>query len=339
MTTYEGLLKEITKQQFRPVYFLHGAEPFFIDRLAEAITAHALEEHERAFNETILYGKETDHLTVLDAARRVPMMAARQLVVVREAQEMRSLKDLQGYVEQPVPSTVLVLCYKYKKLPFNTKFGKAVKQHAVVFESKPLYENQVPDWVESLLRQWELRIEPAASALLAEYLGTDLSKISNELEKLRLNVPKGSTITPAVIEEQIGISKDYNVFELQRALAQRDVGKSFRIVHYFAADARKHPLPVLLGSLYNYFSKIYQLHELQARRAAESDILSTLKLRSPFFLKEYRLAARHYSRPQVEQIIGWLREYDLKSKGVGYNSTGKPSGELLRELVWRVLNG
>ena len=336
--TYDAILKEVKSRKFRPVYLLHGAEPYFIDQLSDAIEAHVLEEHERAFNQTILYGRETDYLQVLDAARRFPMMAARQLVILREAQEMRTLKDLQSYVERPADTTVLVICHKYKKLPFNTKFGKAVKDHALVFESKPLYDNEVPAWVEEYLRTRRLTIEPAAAALLAEYLGTDLAKIANELDKLALNVAAGTRISSDIIEEQIGISKDYNVFELQRALAQRDVLRTYRIVDYFAANPRKNPLPVVLSSLYGYFAKVYQLHELQARQAAETDILQALQLRSNFFLKEYRQATRHFTRAQTEQVFALLREYDLKSKGVDWNSTGKGEGELLREMVWRMLH-
>lgn len=336
--TFAAILKEIKSGKFRSVYCLHGAEPYFIDTLADAIEEHALQEHERAFNQTILYGKEADHLAVVDAARRFPMMAERQLVILREAQEMRSLKELQSYVEKPSPTTVLVICHKYRKLPGNTRLGKALKTNALVFESKPLYDNQVPQWVESYLDGQGLGITSEASALLTEYLGTDLAKIANELDKLKLNLPEGARITPQVIEEQIGISKEYNVFELQRALGGRDIEKANRIVNYFASNPKKNPLVVVLGSLYSFYSRLYQYLFLQAQQKSEQQILDKMGLRSSFFLRDYRAAARHYNRRHTETVISLLAEYDLKSKGVGYNSSGKPDGELLKEMVWRILH-
>ncbi len=334
--SYQTIIKEVKKKQFAPVYFLHGAESYFIDLVADAIEKHALEEHERAFNQTILYGKESNHLQIVDAARRFPMMSERQLVILREAQEMRSLKDLLTYVEQPTPSTVLVICHKHKKLNLNSKFGKAIKAKAVVLDSKPLYDNQVPDWIADYLRSKKLSAGPAASELLAEYLGSKLSKVANELDKLALNIPEGSEVTQALIEEHIGISKDYNVFEFQKALGQRDVKKANRIVQYFIASPRKNPLPAVVGSLYNYFSKIYLYHSVA--RATEQEILSALGLRSSFFLREYRAAARNYPMSATQEVIYLLRQFDLKSKGVDYNATGKPEGELLKEMTWRILH-
>jgi DNA polymerase-3 subunit delta len=334
--THQAIIAEIRKGQFRPVYFLHGAEDYFIDAITRAIEAHALAEHEKAFNQTILYGKETDHLQVVDAARRFPMMAERQLVIVREAQEMRSLKELKTYIENPAPTTILVIAHKHKKLNLNSGFGKALKKQALVFEAKPLYDNQVPDWIVSYLKTRKLKAGPAAAELLAEYLGTDLSKVANELDKLALNLPAGSEVTQQHIEENIGISKDYNVFELQRALGLRDIRKANRIVQYFMANPKSNPIQVVIGSLYGYFSKIYRFHAVA--QASEAEILKTLGLHSPFFLREYRSAARHWPRPRTEAVISILREYDLKSKGVGYNSTGKPDGELMREMVWKLLH-
>ncbi|MEL6657941.1 MAG: DNA polymerase III subunit delta [Bacteroidota bacterium] len=334
--SYQTIIKEVKQKKFSPVYFLHGAETYFIDQVADAIEEHALQEHERAFNQTILYGKESTHLQVVDAARRFPMMAERQLVLLREAQEMRSLKDLLTYIEQPTPSTVLVICHKHKKLNFNSKFGKAVKAKAVVLEAKPLYDNQVPDWIADYLKGKKLKVGPAASVLLAEYLGGKLAKVSNELDKLALNIPGGSEVTEQLIEEHIGISKDYNVFEFQKALGQRNVQKANRIVQYFIANPRKNPLQVVIGSLYNYFSKIYLYHSVA--RATEQEILKALGLRSSFFLREYRAAARQFPMSQTQEVIHLLRQFDMKSKGVDYNATGKPDGELLKEMTWRILH-
>ncbi|MEM1215360.1 MAG: DNA polymerase III subunit delta, partial [Bacteroidota bacterium] len=220
------ILKAAKSKAFQPVYFLHGLESYFIDQISDAIETHALAEHERAFNQTILYGKDTDHLQVVDAARRFPMMAERQLVILKEAQEMRSLKSLETYVAKPTPSTVLVICHKHKKFSLNSKVGNLLKAQTVLFEAKPLYDNQVPDWIGSYLRAKKLKAAPAATELLAEYLGTKLSKVANELDKLALNIPAGEEVTQKLIEEHIGISKDYNVFEFQKALGQRNVLKA-----------------------------------------------------------------------------------------------------------------
>lgn len=333
---YLDIIKELKAGKYRPVYFLHGAEAYFIDAVADYIEAHALSEAERGFNQTILYGKDTDHLTVVDAARRYPMMAERQVVILKEAQEMRSLKDLIGYVEKPSETTVLVIAHKHKKFNTNTKFGKALKKHAVILDAKKLYDNQVPDWIVQYLKDKKLKITSRAAALLGEYLGTNLSNIANELDKLALNLEQGTEVTVEHIEDNIGISKEYNVFELQKALGMRDVQKANRIIGYFAANPKKNPMPVVLASLYSYFSKVYMLNFL--RKTPEKELLSTIGLRSPYFLREYRMTQRNYPLPKTQQVIAYLREYDLKSKGVGYQSTGKPEGELLRELTWKILH-
>jgi DNA polymerase III subunit delta len=334
--TYQDILKQMRSKDFKPLYFLHGDESYFIDAVVEYAEDNILSEAEQSFNQTILYGKEADHLTVVDAARRYPMMAERQVVILKEAQELRTLKDLQGYVENPTPSTVLIIAHKHKKLNFNTKLGKALKKHAVVLDAKKLYDNQIPDWIVDYLKRKKLRIRPDAANLLGEYLGTNLAKIANELNKLAINLPKDTEVTTKHIEENIGISKDYNVFELQKALGTGDVAKANRIVRYFAANPKKNPMPVVLASLYNYFSKVYMLHYL--RKTPEKELLATIGLRSAWFLREYRAAQRQYPLPRVTRVLRLLSEYDMKSKGVGYQSTGKPDGELLRELVWRILH-
>lgn len=333
---FEQILQELKQKKYRPVYFLYGKEPYFIDTVTEYIEKNALTEPERAFNQSVFYGKEVDHLAVVDAARRYPMGADHQVVIIKEAQEMRSLKELQSYIEKPLVSTILVIAHKHKKINLNTKFGKALKKHALVFEAKPLYDNQVPDWIQAYLKRKKLKIAPGGGALIAEYLGTDLSKVANELNKLAINLEPGTEVNEKHIEEHIGISKDYNIFELQRALAGRDILKANRIVNYFAANPKNNPMPVVLGSLYNYFSKVYMLHFL--KNTPERELLSKLGLRSGYFLREYRQAARTFSRPKTEQVIALLKEYDLKSKGVGYNSTGKEEGGLLKEMVYRILH-
>ncbi len=333
---HKKIITALKKKDFKPVYFLHGAESYPIDQITNYIEQHVLTDAEKAFNQTVVYGKDADVYAIIDQARRYPMMAERQVIILKEAQDMKTLKSLQSYIEKPTESTLLVIAHKHKKLNMNSKFGKALKANALVFESKKLYDNQVPDWIAGYLKSHKLTIEPNACQLVAEYLGADLSKIANELDKLAINLSPGTLVTPALIEQYIGISKDYNVFELQKVLARRDVLRANRIVNYFAANPKKGPMPVVIASLYNFFHKVFLLHFY--RNHSEGEILSALGLRSPFFLKEYRLAARHYNIPQTEKIMMLLKEYDLKSKGVGYIATGKPEGALLKELVWKVLH-
>ncbi len=334
--TYQDILKSLKKGEYEAIYFLHGTEPYFIDMISDYIEDHVLNESEKAFNQTIFYGKDVNHLAIIDTARRFPMMAPRQVVILKEAQDMKSLKELKAYAEKPSETTLLVICHKHKKFNLNSAFGKALKKNALVFESKQLYDNQVPDWIQEYLKTKKLKIDPDASVLIAEYLGTELSKVVNELDKLAINLAPGEVVTKQHIEQNIGISKDYNVFELQKALGLKDVLKANRIVNYFAANPKKNPLPMVTGSLFNFFSKIYMLKSL--KNMPDQEILQALGLRSAFFLREYRQAARQYSPADLEKIIDLLKEFDLKSKGVNYISTGKPEGELLKELVWKILH-
>ena len=278
---------------------MHGAESYFIDQVVNYVESKILTEAERSFNQTIFYGKDTDHKTVVDNARRFPMMASHQVVILKEAQEMKTLKNLQAYIEKPMDSTILVIAHKHKKFNTNSKFGKLIKSKTVLLESKALYDNQLPAWIESYLKKRKFGIKQEAAILIAEYVGTDLSKVVNELDKLVLNLPAGTNITSKEIEANIGISKEYNVYELQRALGQGDVLKANRIVNYFSANPRRNPLPVVIGSLYGYFSKVYQLHFLKG--ASEQDQLKALKLRSAYFLRDYRAAMRNFSFPRTEK--------------------------------------
>jgi DNA polymerase-3 subunit delta len=337
VVTFPQLNTAFKKKDFAPLYLFHGAETYYIDQLEASLEAHALQEHEKAFNHTVIYGKDTEYLTIVDAARRFPMMAERQLIVLREAQDMRSINELANYASKPAPTTILAICYKHKKLSGNTKLAKAIKANGVIFEAKPLYDNQVPDWISSYLRGKKYSIAPAAAGLLGEYLGTSLSKIANELDKLLINLGAGTEITTKIVEDQVGISKDYNVFELQKALGQKDAVKVARIISYFSANPKAGPLPVVMASLYNYFSKLFMLSELRGRQASEQEVLSALNLRSNFFLREYNAALRQFSRPKITRVIGLLREYDLKSKGVGSLTASRQDGELLKELAFKIM--
>lgn len=334
--TYTEILRDIKNRVFKPLYFLHGEESYFIDLVSDALEATVLTEAERAFNQTIFYGKDTDAQSVLDTARRFPMMAPFQLVLLKEAQDMKSLKDLEPYILRLVPTTILVICHKNGKYNLNSGFGKAIKEHAVLLESKRLFDNQMPDWIQNYLQERGHRIRPDASALVAEYLGAELSKAANELDKLIINQPPGREITAKEVEAQIGISKDFNVFELQKALGQRNILKVNRIVDYFAANPKRSPDVVTFSALYNYFSKLYILQFY--KNGSDKEQAEALDLKNSFFLKDYRAALAYFTRARVEAAIALLREYDLKAKGVGYQATGKQEGALLRELCWKLLH-
>lgn len=330
------IVRQIEQGNYQLIYFLHGTEPYYIDQITEAIEKHVLSDAEKAFNQTIVYGKDVDAKTLIDTAYRYPMMASHQVVILKEAQDMRTLKDIKAYVDKPVNTTILLICHKHKKFSLNSALGKSLKKNALVFESKKLYENKVPDWIVKYLRSKKLEIAVPTATMVAEYLGTNLSKITNELEKLVINLPSGTQVTSQHIEEHIGISKDYNIFELQKALGFKDVLKANRIVAYFTANARKHPFVLVIGTLYNYFSKLLLFQAVKGQ--PEAEVLKTLGLRSNFFLREYKKAASHYPIPKLVKVISVLKAYDLKSKGVNFNATNTKDGELLREMVWKILH-
>ncbi len=333
---FQEILKQLKQKSYHPIYLLHGEESYYIDQVADYVEENVLSESEKAFNQTVVYGKDVDAKTLIDICLRYPMMSPHQVVILKEAQTMKTLNNLQRYVENPVPTTILVICHRYKKLPLNTKLGKALKKSASILEAKKLYDNQVPDWIIHYLKTKGLSIKIEAAALVGEYLGTDLSKIGNELEKLVINLSEGTTVTTQHIEQHIGISKDYNVFELQRAVGDLDVVKANRIVNYFIANPKKHPMPVIVGAFYNYFSKVLLLHAVS--KSPEQEILSVLGLRSGYFLKEYRSTAKNFPSSKVKQVVHLLREYDLKSKGVDFNTTNTQDGELLKEMIWKILH-
>jgi DNA polymerase III subunit delta len=331
---YKEIIKSIHQKQLKPVYFLHGEEPFFIDIVTEAIENEILSEAEKSFNLTILYGKDVDSMAVVDNAKRYPMMSQYQVVIIKEAQDMKTLTQLQSYIEHPLSSTVLCIAHKHKKLDMRTAFAKSIAKHAVVMESKPLYDNQVPDFIRNWLKDNKLQIDPRALDMMVEYLGTDLGKIINELEKLQINLPTGGNILPEHIEKFIGISREYNVFELQKALAQRNVLQANKIINYFAENPKNAPFVMIVGNLYNYFSKLYQLYFIQNQSPAEQ--VKTLGLRSEWFLKDYILALKHFPKAKTEQIISLLREFDLKSKGV--DADNLEDSAMMKELVFKILH-
>lgn len=328
------ITKDIKAGNIKPVYFFMGDEPYYIDKLTDFIQENILQEHERDFNQTIIYGRDTTIEEVVSNAKRYPMMADRQVVIVREAQELsRYIDKLESYVENPQPTTVLVFAYKYKTLDKRKRVTKLLEKFGVVFESKKLYDNQVGDWIKRVLSGQGYAIEPKASSILVEFLGTDLSKISNELDKLKIILHKGHTITAKDIEENIGFSKDFNNFELRSALGEKNQLKSYQIVDYFAQNPKDHPLVVTTGMVFSYFSQLLQYHGLKDK--SKFNVAKELKI-NPFFVKDYELAARNYPMRKVSAIVGTLRDIDVKSKGVG--AASMTQHDLLKEMLINIFN-
>ena len=340
MTAAE-IIKDLSNKKYKPVYLLHGEEPYYIDLVSNFVEHKLLSEAEKGFNQTVLYGKDTDVMTVLNASKRYPMMADYQVVLVKEAQDMKwgsddadkkTINPLLSYLENPLPSTILVFCYKFGKFDKRKKTYKAIEKSGLIFDSAPLYDSKVPAWIEDFINGKGYKINQQATFMIAEYLGNDLSKIANELEKLLLNVAAGQEITLKHIHDNIGISKEYNVFELQTALSKKDAFKANQIINYFEANPKANPIVLVLGNLNNFFSKVLAYHYLNDR--PQQNIASALGV-NPYFIKDYELAARSYNYGKTMQIISYLREYDLKSKGLDSNSE---DGGLMKELVFKILH-
>ena len=333
--TAQEILSKLKKKQYDPVYVLHGEEPYFIDLISDYVAEHVLSESEKAFNQITIYGKaDLDEKAVIDNARQFPMMAQQRVVILKEAQQMRNLKRLDGYIKHPTPSTILVICHKHKKIDGRGAFLKAAKANAVVFESKKLYDNQVIPWIENHLHNQGRRIDPKASHILLEYLGNDLGKIANELSKLLLNIPAQEEISEEHVYENIGISKDYNVFELQKYLGTKDHYRVSRIIRHFIANPKSNPLILVISNLYSFYSKLYVARAMEG--STDQQLAQALGLRSAYFIKDYKVAARNYSLAELETIFGILRDFDLRSKGV--NSRGLDPGELMREMAEALLS-
>lgn len=332
---YEQVIADLKNKIYKPIYFLFGDEPYFIDLITKYIQNNVLTEEEKAFNQTILYGKDTDIHSVINAAKRFPMMANHQVVIVKEAQDIKDIEPLIYYATTPLESTILVINYKYKTLDKRKKLYKVIHENAVAFESRKLYDNEIPGWINNYVKTKNKQIDPNAGMLLNEYLGNNLSKIANELDKLIITLPdKDEKITTAHIERNIGISKDYNNFELHKALTQKNVLKSNRIVNYFAHNPKDNPITLTLTSLYMFYSKVLAYHFIQNKKDRRS-VAATLKV-NPYFLGDYETAAKQYNPKKVVEIIELLREYDLRSKG--YNNVSTSHGELLKELVYKILH-
>jgi len=334
MDEVKKIIEDIQKGTPAPLYFLMGEEPYYIDRIADYIGTHVLSEQEKGFNQMVLYGKDVTVDEIISNAKRFPMMSEYQVIIVREAQHLsRTIENLSSYAAQPQPTTILVICFKYKKLDRRKKLMKTLRDsNAVVFESKKMYENQVSDWIRRVLLGSGYKISHKAAALLVEYLGTDLSRIYNELEKLKGILPRGSEIDPGVIEMHIGISKDYNNFELKNAIAERDIPRATRIIKYFAENPKENPFVMTVSLLNTFFSQLLQYHGL--RDHSPKNVARALHI-NPYFVSEYQTAARNYPMKKVSRIISVLREMDLKGKGVG--SPALKQEDLLKELLHKIL--
>lgn len=328
----KSIINDIKNGNTKPIYFLMGEEPYYIDVISKYIEKKVLSEEEKGFNQMVLYGRDVSVEDIISNAKRYPMMAEKQVVIVKEAQDLsRTIENLVGYAENPQPTTILVFCYKYKTLDKRKKLAKAVAKTGVLFESKKLYDNQVPDWIKRVLAGKGYTITPKAAQILVEFLGNDLGKVNNELEKLQLILKPGEQITPQLIEENIGISKDFNNFELQNAIGAKDIKKAFAIIQYFSQNPKNNPLVMTVSLLYSFFSKLLKYHALSNK----GDAAKALGVH-PFFIKDYQTAARNYPMKKVSAIISAIREVDMKSKGVG--AANLPQGDLLKELLVKIFN-
>ena len=333
--TYEEIVRNLKNEVYSPIYFLMGEEDYYIDRISDYLVNHALTETEKEFNLTVLYGADTDIATVINAAKRYPMMSKYQVVVVKEAQHLRNIEELTYYLQKPLASTILVFCYKHGALDRRKKITAEIEKAGVLFASKKLKEAQLPSFISSYLKRKQVEIEPKASEMMAEFVGADLNRMAGELEKLIITLPAGQKrITPELIERNIGISKDYNNFELRNALIAKDVLKANQIVKYFEENPKNNPLQVTLAVLFNFFANLMLAY--YAPEKTDQGIAAQLGLRSPWQSKDYMIAMQKYSGVKVMQIIGAIRECDAKSKGIGNPST--PDGELLRSLVYMILH-
>jgi DNA polymerase-3 subunit delta len=330
---FNKIIRDLKNKVYQPIYLLYGEEEFFIDQISDYIEDHVLEESEKEFNQSVLYGLDTEVRSLIAEAKRYPMMASYNVVIVKEAQKLRGIYELESYLKQHSPTTILVLCYKHGKVDGRKNFVKLAKKLGVVFESKRLYDNQIPAWIEEYLKGQGAAIEPKAMNLMVEFLGNDLSKISNELDKLLINLKEGERINDQLIEQNIGISKDYNVFELNNALGSKDVMKANRIINYFGQNEKDHAVPATLPMMYRFFSQILLFHHFSP---ADDRTLASKMGTNPFFLKDYKVAAKHYTVKKVAKIIEYMREADLQSKGV--KGGGVNTHDIYKELIFKILH-
>lgn len=329
----ENILADLKNRIFHPIYLFSGDEPYFIDQLSDYIEDHLLSDVEKEFNQTVVYGRDLKAREIISMARRYPMMANYQVVIVKEAQDLEDIEEFTPYAEKPVQTTILVLCYKYGKIDKRKKLAKAVEKNGVFFESARLYDSMIPEWIQGYVKRLGYSITEKAPYLLLEFLGNDLSRIVNEIGKLCINLAPGSKVTEEYIERNIGISKDYNVFELQKALGSKNVFKANQIIQHFASNTRENPLVKVIPILFTYFSKVLLYHTLQDK--SRNNVASALSVK-PFFVPDFQVAAKNFSVGRLQTVVSLLHEYDLRAKGV--NNGSATDGELMKELVFRILH-
>jgi DNA polymerase-3 subunit delta len=327
----EKIIADWKRKEFKPVYWLEGDEEYFIDKAIDYAEHHILNETEASFNLSVFYGRDTSWADVINACRRYPMFAERQVILLKEAQQMRDVEKLESYIENPLHSTVFIVAYKEKKVDGRSKLAKLLKQKAVLITTKKIYDNQLPEWTQELLRSKQLTISPKGLALLVDHIGNDLTRIENEIEKISINLGKRKMITEEDIEEFVGVSKDFNVFELQSALARKDLAKSIRIIQYFESNPKAAPIQLVLPSLFGFFSKVFMI--FGAGTQDEKAIATAIGVNS-FFVKDYLQAAKVYDYQGVERILLLLHQYNLKS--IGINNAGTEDGSLLKEMVCKM---
>ena len=330
---HKAIIGSIKERNFERIYFLHGEEPFYIDLITNAIIEYALEENEKDFNQSIFYGKDSDVQAIIADAKGFPMMASRRVVIIKEAQDLKKIEELESYFNNASDQTVFVVNYKYKKFDSRKKVFKAASKNGIVFQSAKIPEYKLLDWINMFVKEKEFAIKPKAAMLIMEFLGNDLSKISKELEKLEILIEKGTTINEEHIEENIGISKDYNSFELVNAIGIRDVSKANKIVDYFNHNPKATPLIVVISNLFNHFQKLMKIHFLENK--SREGLASVLRV-PPFVVGELQKSARIYNPKKIAANIAILHEYDLKAKGIG-NASAK-DGELLKEMIYRLMH-
>ena len=333
-TSYEQILTDLRKKVYSPVYFLMGEEPYYIDVLSDFIQNNVLAETEKEFDQTILYGKDVDINTVINAAKRYPMMGTHQILIVKEAQLIKDWDNLVHYLSKPLKSTILVFCYKYGTPDKRKKWVLELNKVATVYDSAKLRDYEVVAWISKYCKSKNVSIDDKAAAMLSDFLGTDLSKLVHELEKLVLTKPAGmQSITPELVEKNIGISKDFNVFELQAALISRDVLKANRIIHYFAENKKANPMVMVLAQLFKFFSELMLFHYLPDK--SQGVVASELKI-NPYFVKDYQKASQVFGAWKTMNIISFIRDTDSRYKGIDNPSTEE--GDLMKELIFKILH-
>jgi DNA polymerase-3 subunit delta len=328
----EKIINDWKKNNFKPVYWLEGEEDYYIDKVMDYAEHHILNESEAGFNLIVFYGKDSNWPDVINACRRYPMFAERQVVLLKEAQQMRDIEKLEAYIENPLKSTVFVVSYKEKKVDGRTKLAKLLKEKGELLTTKKMYDNKLPEWTKELIESKGLTITQKALMLLVDHIGNDLNRIDNEIEKIRVNLGSGKNITETVIEENIGVSKDYNVFELQAAIANKDLSKAIRIIQYFEGNPKAGPIQMILPSLYSFFSKVFMIYGLSSRD--EKSVAASLGL-NPYFVKDYIKTVNLFTYPQVEAVLLLLHEYNLRS--VGVHDAGTEDASLLKEMIVKMI--